>query len=452
MGRGYESEKPVSGQGEKSYPSPRKLGPIRTYGRRIQRALRLMAQSTPSRRHTVKVLFYGQSITEQVWWKEVAQDLHRRFPHANLLIENRAIGGHSSQLLVKTAETDVYPFYPDLLIFHAYGSHIEYENLIRRVRERTTADILIQTDHITRDEHLTEETDPKKLMPDGRVWDAFMNHKFLPEIARKYGCELADVRALWKEYLRDYNLNASQLLSDAVHLNDWGCYLMAQCVKAYLRVDRSFGDREWRGRVVTFIVGKDVHWRRGKLMMEFEGNRVDALCRGNAAEVFIDGKPPSRHSSLYTLTRPTPYPGSNWPCILRVQRDAPLLEEEWVLRLTEVSPDGRRFRFVVAGSQTGADGEGSSDQRFVSHSRRVVIEPEDWNLEYAHRVFGKRIAAGFEIRWRVVPMFRDSLAEQEGWATLAQGLSGRHHTLEIRGDASAPISALRIYCPPLLRG
>ena len=70
------------------------------------------------------------------------------FRNANLVIENRALGGFASQMLVKTAETDLYPFYPDLLIFHVYGAHDKYEDIIRRVRERTTAEILQQNDHV----------------------------------------------------------------------------------------------------------------------------------------------------------------------------------------------------------------------------------------------------------------------------------------------------------------
>ena len=83
--------------------------------------MRLLATSTPQKRNTVRVLFYGQSITEQRWWQAVADDLRSRFPDANLVIENRALGGFASQMLVKTAETDLYPFYPDLLIFQVYG-------------------------------------------------------------------------------------------------------------------------------------------------------------------------------------------------------------------------------------------------------------------------------------------------------------------------------------------
>ena len=87
------------------------------------------------------------------------------------------------------------------MIFYVYGSHLEYENIIRRTRERTTAEILMQTDHATADANHTEETDPAKLFPSGQIWNSFMNYRFLPETAKKYGCGLVDQRNLWKKYL-----------------------------------------------------------------------------------------------------------------------------------------------------------------------------------------------------------------------------------------------------------
>ena len=91
-----------------AYP-PVKLPDSSGWGRNIQRTMRLLATSTPEQRNTVRILFYGQSITEQAWAKLVEDDLRRRFPHANLIGENRALGGFASQMLVKTAETDLYP-------------------------------------------------------------------------------------------------------------------------------------------------------------------------------------------------------------------------------------------------------------------------------------------------------------------------------------------------------
>ena len=167
-----------------SYP-PTKFPDTSGWGKSIQRTMRLLATSTAEQRNTVRILFYGQSITEQKWAKRVEEDLRRRFPHANFTCENRALGGFASQMLVKTAEADLYPFQPDLLIFHVYGAHDKYEDIIRRTRERTTAEILMQNDHVTKPADFTEETDAAKLPPAGKHWDAFMNHNWLPSLAKK---------------------------------------------------------------------------------------------------------------------------------------------------------------------------------------------------------------------------------------------------------------------------
>ncbi len=156
-----------------SYP-PTKFHDPSGWGRNIQRTMRLLATSTAEKRNPVRILFYGQSITEQGWAKLVEEDLRKRFPHANLVVENRALGGFASQMLVKTAETDLYPFQPDLLIFHVYGAHNTYEDIIRRTRERTTAEILMQNDHVNKPADLTEETDPAKVPIQSGKWDAFI--------------------------------------------------------------------------------------------------------------------------------------------------------------------------------------------------------------------------------------------------------------------------------------
>lgn len=427
-------------------------------GARLQRSLALMAASTPERRNTVKVLFYGQSITEQGWWRIVADDLRARFPHANLIIENRAIGGHASQLLVKTAEADVYPFQPDLLIFHVYGAHNTYEELIRHVRKRTTADILVQTDHITRDAMLTEETDPAKLTP--KQWDAWMNHSFLPATAAKYGCERADIHERWKAYLKANGLPAAKFLRDAVHLNADGEWLMAELIKPYLRCDPALAGNVDTNAVRTFVVGRDVAWRDGVLRLEFDGSRMDAVCAPGGAppvEVLIDGKRPSEFPELCSFTRASPYPGSNWPALLKVGSQAPRVAEDWTLTVTEINDAHDVVRFRVQGSVTGPDGDGVSTNRFVSGSGRVVIGPDDWNLAYGRKVFGRPLPAGFAVTWRAAPQFTDSFTSPgvedpavETTVTLAQGLPNGRHTLELRAvTPPATLAALRVYRPPL---
>ncbi len=449
---------PVTGLGAGTVP-PAKPESLRAgdCGRNIQRTMTLLATSTPQKHNTVNVLFYGQSITEQSWARTVADDLRRRFPNANLVIENRAIGGFASQLLVKTAESDLYPFYPDLVIFHVYGSHIEYENIIRRIRERTTAEILMQTDHLAANDSLDEETDPARLSP--KQWTPWMNYVFLPGVAKRYGAELVDQHNLWKQYLRDERLPPGALLRDGVHLNDRGCQVMAEIVSGYLRYDPNLPDTPWKDLVRTYEVGKDLHWIDGRLMLEFEGNRVDAVCKDGTAPpaaVRIDGHRPSELPGVHSLTRTTSYPGTNWPCILRVGHEQPWQVEEWTLTLTDVPGDPNQIRFKVEGSKTGPDGEGTIRERFVSKSGRVVIEPDDWNLDYARKTFRRPIPSGFQILWQVVPHFADEFVSPgvkdpavETTVTLAQGSPGGKHHLEIAGGPDVPIAAIRVYRPPL---
>jgi hypothetical protein len=432
------------------------------YGKNIQRTMRLLATSTAEHRHPVRILFYGQSITEQKWSDFVSQDLRKRFPHADLTIENRSLAGFSSQLLVKCAVTDLESFRPDLVIFHVYGAHDKYEDIIRRMRERTSAEILMQTDHVTKPEDLTEETDPAKVPIQSGKWDAFMNHNWLPSIARKYGAELCDQRSLWKAYLTMHRLEPKALLRDAVHLNAHGEWLMGECVKAYLRYDPKLGVSAAESWITTFHVGKDVAWTGDTLRLEFSGTTIEALSVGGGpsmpTKIRIDGRRPSEFPALYRFTRAVTKPEGKWPVkwpiIAPIGSQQPLLLEDWSLAVTKDAAVQKRYTFKLIGSQTGPDGEGASDVRFVSSSGRVVFEPSDWNVEYALSLAGiTPPPERFEVKWKVEPSFVDEFVPASvvgpGLQTvtvLAHGLTNTKHTIELTGRNS--IVALRVHQPP----
>lgn len=438
-----------------SYPAPAPWQPSPEQREHLRRSLTLLNSSTPTDRKTVRVLFYGQSITQQAWTKEVERYLRSTYTNANLIIENRAIGGHASQLLVKTAEADLYPFQPDLLIFHVYGSHIEYENIIRRVRERTCADILLQTDHITSDASLTEETDPAKLTP--AKWDPWMNHVFLPSTATKYGACRADIHELWKTYLNDQHLKASDLLKDGVHLNAQGEWLMADLLKAYLApLPLKAGyDPMNDSRVRTIAVSLPV--TGNALRLEFTGTRADLIFKEQAKKniaVMVDGKSPSTIPDLYTFTRVSAFPASDWPVLLRVSSKAPLVAEEWSLKIDQASADGKVCHFSLRGSVTCEDGEGVSTNRFVSKSGRVVIEPDDWNVAYSVTVFKRALPENHIATWKSILRGSDTAASPaaspgtESCVTVAEGLLPGHHVLELCGaELAGKIQEVRFYNP-----
>jgi len=453
------------------FPPPVKVELQGELGRGIQRTMRRLEESTPDHRNTVRVLFYGQSITEQAWSKAVEQELRKRYPNANLIVENRAIGGFASNLLVMTSESDLYPFYPDLLIFYDYGRHDRYEDMIRRTRERTTAEILLQTDHPCKAGDLDEETDPAKL--NMGKWSSWFPNAFIPSIAEKYHAGMVQQRALWKLYAREQKIDPKNLLKDGVHLNDHGNDLMAALVGAYLVRRPQFDDAGVTEQIRDYLPGKDFHWTGNTLRFPFAGNKIDLVVEPGSTgscRVLIDGKKPSDLPELYLTSRVSGYPGIGWPVICHVGNEKPLVLEDWTATATDFSPDGKQFKFSVEGSVTGKDGEGTADKRFVSNSGRAVIEPEAWNIAYS---FGLIRSKGENDKskppfvppdkivatWKVIPFFADEFQSPpaadpatETLVTLAQGLSNGPHELQLIGkDGPVKIRAIRVYQPPLGR-
>ncbi|MBC7808193.1 MAG: SGNH/GDSL hydrolase family protein [Akkermansiaceae bacterium] len=446
---------PVTGDAiNPAWAKPAPVADPDALGRGIQRTMRLLATSTPQKRNHVRILFYGQSITEQRWSNQVADDLRRRFPHADLEIENRAIGGFASQVLIRPAEHDVYPFNPDLVIFHVYGAHTDYEEIIKRIRSRTTAEVLLQRDHIAEGGY-----DPSANFENKKpgYWDNFMNNEVLPGVAKKYGTGLADVRGEWIRYLETHKLKPQALLKDGVHLNEYGCYVMAQIVGQSL-VYRPELSESADKTVRDYVPAKDVKWDKNRLLLEFTGNRVELLpvakADGGTMRVLVDGKPVSAHGECFAFTRPAPNPWASPLSLSRVDSTAPFADEDWTLKVTEVKgtdPKTATWTYSVSGSKTGADGSGKSDAAFTSPSGRVKIEPESF-----FRGTSPALSVGHAITWRSYLLGTDVYTvttpadpTKENAVLLAGGLTNGKHTLELVADGAKPsaIAAIRVHQP-----
>lgn len=114
----------------------------------VTRIATLLTSGNSQKPPIVRILVYGQSISEQSWWKDVREFVINRFPSVHTNFINKAIGGFSSERLKLMVENDVVTFYPDLILFHDYGNEADYEKIIQTIRRKTTAEIAIQTDHM----------------------------------------------------------------------------------------------------------------------------------------------------------------------------------------------------------------------------------------------------------------------------------------------------------------
>lgn len=426
------------------------------WGRHIQRTMGLLAESTPEHRNRVKILFYGQSIVGGKFHAWVERDLRRRFPDADLTVENRALGGYSSQYLIKTVERDVIASRPDLVIFKVQGDHILYEKIIHTIRQRTAAEVMILSSHwLSKDQN-----------EDGSFkmggWAAFCDG-FYPLVAKKYECELVDVRWPWKAYLEKNGLKAADLLmEDGVHLADHGRWLMAELINRQMLYRPELMTETSKKLTQTLEIGSDVQWQDGMLKLPFTGSRIDLLrthAGGASCEVLIDGKTPSAIPELTQHTRTTsvaePY---EWPEIMQIGFNRIPPPQIWTLTIDSVEADSKHITFHLEGSVTGPDGGGGNGEDFVSDSGFVTIKADDWAIVRKGGAFkAGNIRPGMKIRWRTVRLGEDILfpngllvRDRPMVHTLFNGLPNTEHVLELKSDGiPPPYTHIRI-CTPMI--
>jgi hypothetical protein len=451
------------------------------FGARIQRTMTLLSTSNEKVKRNVKILFYGQSIVAGMHWEDIIEELRKRYPYANIISENRAIGGFTAPKLVRPALHDLYPYYPDLVIFHVYTANYgEWERIISNVRRYTTAEIMIYTHQVANggENHET------------RTKNDDIDSDMIRYIAQKYNCELVEVRKEWKNYLEVNKLKANELMGDKVHRNvhpnQEGHTLLAQMILRHFRENTLFPGG-WYNTIRTYEARRAVEeksdeitfsgtpWKTSKygitgnskdsaLKLKFTGNRIDVTSFNSGgklgtAKILVDGKAPSSFPALYYCTRPSNAHKVWWPAVNRVSISKDARPEKWTLTITSVSEDGKDIEFDLEGSVTGKDGKGSNKGTFVSNSGKITIEPQDLSsISSAQKYKKTKCPENYKVTWEIKPAFTDvwkpqNLEDkaQENTYTLFQGLENKEHTLEIipNGDGNIPVKSITVHTPPL---
>lgn len=447
------------------------------FGSGMQRTMSLLAGSNPWKHNQVKILVYGQSITAQGYIDRYLKDeFSRLYPDARVSIENRSISGYGAEKLVRTAQQDLYPEYPDLIIFHDYGGTYtgELERIISNVRRYTTSEFMILTHHVD--------------AGDGN-WNADCS-KVIRELAAKYGCEVADMWADWEAYIKQENLDPKALLADSVHPNDRGGNLMARLAARHF-VQNPYIARSWENTVRTYEARRGVEeapdeicfsgspWKvetsgtvgadsKSALLLKFTGNRVDIVSqvingKPGSAKILIDGKAPSSFPSVWAATRANSLYEFWFPSVSRITLGGKPIAEDWTLYAKIKSDDGRDFTFETVGSVTGKDGEGNGKQPFISKSGIIHILPMDFAssgvnewLDVPYRKFP--LPKEMQYKWSVYCMgtdvFKPILSTEQGainQTIIVKGLPNGNHELKIIpiGDGPVPVKEIIVHNPPM---
>lgn len=439
---------------------------------KVARTLEIIRTSTPTNHKVLKVLFYGQSITQSGWVNGVIAHWRKRYPNTVFEVENRAIGGFASQNLVRTAEQDIAAFYPDLIIFHVYGDHRAYERILRMFRSETAADVILQTDHgeVLPDPPCAEGLQLTLHRRSGcagvlwvhqRLWHDEMSYHKIPAFAKKYGMAVEPQRIWWRDYLLRNQLEARSLLVDEIHPNNKGKELIAAYLIGYFDklVDQWNGQTEYN---IVSIPANSPLPPGGRRSVIFDGSRIEMLSTKPLAiwpAITIDGGSPRDIDGCYQVSRSSTV-GSvpDWPALARITLLHDHTPEDWTATVTSISPDQRSFDFIIKGSISGDEGQGNSDHEYASRSGQLSIDPQDWMFERAYNLRHIPLQVPFAVHWTVKyvcggePEVIDlGNGSMEYRYILGNGLSNGMHELKLSFPSNnlSDLVEFRVYKPPL---
>jgi len=391
-------------------------------GYNIARTMYLLESSTAQKPNTVRIAVTGQSISDSnnVWVPNLITWLRGKYPTANIIFQNFAIGGFATQTLYKRVPNDMASFFPDLVILYDYGDHTLYDRMVKYMRQTIGAEVMMQTEHYT----------------GANDWSDTMSYSLLPTIATKYGAELCRLREPWKQYLATYGLQPSVLLLDGVHLNPDGQTFMLGLMKQF------FVYRPSNAATVIASQTKTVQpsdWVNGKLSMTYKGTRAEVISgtgTQHATNILVDTKAPSTYKENYIRSAES---NGMWSTILGIiNYNAVPLEQTWTVEMTSYTNE-KTFALKASGSISGDQGTSVNN----------VLNGPILKLDFESFIWGYTPATvGTKYTFTSILNGCDSYNGSK--KVLYSGMPNANHTLELTAAniANIPdIKAIQFYDP-----
>jgi hypothetical protein len=147
----------------------------------------------------------------------------------------------------------------------------------------------------------------------------------------------------------------------------------------------------------------------------------------------------------------------DWPAVSRISLHHDHTPEVWTAIVTGISPDEKSFDFTVKASENKDEGRGSARQTYISTSRQLSIDPQDWMFERAYDLKHIPLQTPFEVHWSVDYVCGNPEVIDHGDGRteyrylLGTGLPNGIHelTLSLVANNFANAVEFRTYRPPL---
>jgi len=391
----------------------------------IVKTMYLLETSTAEHPNTVRIAVTGQSIsdTNNTWPADLVSWLRTKYPTANIVFKNFAIGGFASSTLYKRVPNDISSFFPDLVILYDYGDQNLIERMIKYCREVVGAEVMLQTYHYTGP---NSESDS-------------MSFGVFPDMASRNNSDLCQIRDVWKKFLDNNNLQASELLLDGVHLNANGQHVMLEFMKQFFVYRPSNAEEVLASQTRTVNQGD---WVAGKLTIPFKGVRAEVIPGSGLqsdANVTIDSKKPSEFKEAYIRSAESL---GMWDTNLGIIKyNSVPGEQTWTIEVADFSSTSA-FEIKASGSATGSEGTSVNS---ILNGPHLRLDYESFIWDITKPTVGKTYT------------FRSILNGCDVYSAtknvLVSGIPNVSHTLVLQAaNPSSPpdIKAIKIFDPSVI--
>lgn len=440
------------------------------FGTKIPRTMSLLENSTSHIPQNIKIQFYGQSIVGGLDQNLIINKLKEKYPTVKFNIIKNPIGGFTAPSLARVAIHDLYHQYADLIIFHVYGGDKsgDLENIFLNIKQKTTAEVIVFNHHIA---YAGENKESQKK----RTLSDFYGSKSIELLANKYNFEFVDVRKPWEDFISlNPQINIKSLLKDGVHPNKLGNELLAYCILQHFKYnphlqfinsniyDIHFKDIENKQSMNELKLKGDnkltnnLELRKdSELTLNFVGNRVDIIPssenKDSEIEILINGINPSDVPSLYYITRPTSNFKMWWPAIKRVslsKNKSPIIQK-YTLEIFNIDRESKSFSFKLYGDKSGFDGEGNNKENFLSNSKLISINKNDFTIFQSERISKKETPENFKVIFEIKSLAKDNITIlNSNQITLFKGINNELNSITIKvKEGKLLLDKIRIYKP-----
>ncbi len=383
----------------------------------------------------------------------IRQAILNRFPNAPEVVYKRRVGsGCPYDFALGWVQNDIIAEQPDLIISYTNGSLRGLESLLKEIRSKSTADIIIPSLHFFYFEQINEKT---------------INTPELDSIRRictKYHAQFIENRQEIAEWLLKENRPITDLLKDHVHQNSLGKQIIGENIANhfrdnesptydYTKLEKRFNLAEEFNRKNSNLIIKGnwsidngqliTHDKNASIKLSFIGNRVDLIGfkikDGGCVKVFIDGQQANLYPAYsVSYVKPSILNVDHWGKFSRASsgnRDTGphgvslgknILPQKWTLRMID---DVGNYELI--GSITQKDGNGSRKNPFISNSGQIIIDPKLWRAPKANV---KGDFWTFDVSRATKGLIEFNQCGSEPFLfseTIAQNLENDRHTVEI---------------------